>query len=69
MRAMSSILAATAFVAVAFVAPAGAATVDNPKVAAATVRSANGCPVRPRIHVRRYGQRGGGAPTRCPPTG
>jgi hypothetical protein len=70
MRAMSSIFAAAAFVAVASaVAPAGAATAENANARPATVRSADACPDRPRIHVRRYGQRGGGAPTRCPPKG
>lgn len=70
MRATFSIIA-TAVVSVAFfVAPAGAASADHPQVAASSAaRLANGCPDRPRIHVRRYGQRGGGAPTRCPPQG
>jgi hypothetical protein len=70
MRATFSIIAAAVVSAVVFVAPAGAARADNPQVAAASaVRLAHGCPDRPRIHVRRYGQRGGGAPTRCPPQG
>jgi hypothetical protein len=70
MRATFSIIAAAVVSAVVFVAPAGAETADNPRIAASSsVRLANGCPDRPRIHVRRYGQRGGGAPTRCPPQG
>jgi hypothetical protein len=70
MRATFTIIAAAVVSAVVFVAPAGAATADNPHVAAApAVRLAHGCPDRPRIHVRRYGQRGGGAPRRCPPQG
>jgi hypothetical protein len=70
MRATFSIIAAAAVSAAILTASAGAATADHPQVAAsAVVRIANGCPDRPRIHVRRYGQRGGGAPTRCPPQG
>ena len=70
MRAMSSIFAATVVSAVFSVAPAGAGTTDNPRVVASpAVRLADTCPDRPRIYVRRYGQRGGGAPVRCPPKG
>ena len=70
MRAIFSIIAATVVSAGIFVAPAGVATADNARVApSSSVQSANACPERPRIHVRRYGQRGGGAPTRCPPQG
>jgi hypothetical protein len=71
MRATFSIMAAAVVSAVVLAAPAGAATADHLRVAVSpsAVRLANGCPDRPRIHVRRYGQRGGGAPTRCPPQG
>ena len=69
MRAMSSICAAAALAVVALSAPSGGVAAESPSVAAAGTRVVNGCPERPRIHVRRYGQRGGGAPTRCPPTG
>ena len=70
MRATVSIIAAAVVSAAVFVAPAGAASADRLEVAPpSAVRLANGCPERPRIHVRRYGQRGGGAPTRCPPQG
>jgi len=70
MRAISSICAAAALaVVVALTAPSGGAAAESPSAAAPGPRAANGCPERPRIHVRRYGQRGGGAPTRCPPTG
>jgi len=70
MRATFSIIAAAVVSTVVLVAPAGAVTADTQRVAASSaVRLANGCPDRPRIHARRYGQRGGGAPTRCPPQG
>jgi hypothetical protein len=69
MRAMLTILAATAVTAAAFVVPTEAAAAVNPKLEFAAARTAASCPDRPRIHVRRYGQRGGGAPTRCPPKG
>ncbi len=70
MRMTFSIITAAVISAVVFAAPAAAATADHPQAAASSaVRLANACPDRPRIHVRRYGQRGGGAPTRCPPRG
>jgi hypothetical protein len=69
MRAMLTILAATAVTAAAFIVPTDAATAVDPQLAAANARTAKACPDRPRIHVRRYGQRGGGAPARCPPKG
>jgi hypothetical protein len=69
MRAMLTILAATAVTAAAFVVPTEAATAVNPKLEFAAARTTARCPDRPRIYVRRYGQRGGGAPTRCPPKG
>jgi len=69
MRAMSWICAAAALVVVGLSAPNGGVAAESPSLAAAGTRAAHGCPERPRIHVRRYGQRGGGAPTRCAPTG
>jgi hypothetical protein len=54
MRATFSIIAATVVSTVVLIAPVGAVTADNSRVAASSaVRLANGCPDRPRIHVRR----------------
>jgi hypothetical protein len=69
MGVMSTSLAPIAITAAAFIVQTDAAKAANPKIEFAAARTAASCPDRPGIHMRRYGHRGGGAPTRCPPKG